>query len=375
MSNLIAAEVFPPGEILREELEARGWTQLELAEILNRPPRLISEIIGAKRAISPETAQGLGEVFGTGGQFWMNLESAWQLSKVSGKHSDVGRRAELYKKVPVNEMLRRHWIQPTSDVAQLRSHLLTFLKARSLDDEPAFAHAARKHSSGLTWPQKAWLCRAEQLAVATHAQRFTKANIARAIDGLHALLPNAEEVRRVPHLLADLGIRLVIVEPLAGTRIDGASFWLNSQAHSPVIALSLRYDRIDWFWFTLMHEIGHVREGDRRDCNLDTDLVGDAATSDKEESELAADRFATEALISEAQLDGFVARTAPLYSKERIRGFAASIGVHPGVVVGQLQKRGEIPNSHSRDMLAKVKRIVTQSTLTDGWGYSPQVGS
>ncbi|HVR11461.1 MAG TPA: HigA family addiction module antitoxin, partial [Thermoanaerobaculia bacterium] len=82
MSDLIAAEVFPPGEILREELEARGWTQTDLAEILGRPPRLVNEVIAGKRAITPETAKGLGEAFGTGGQFWMNLESAWQLSKV-----------------------------------------------------------------------------------------------------------------------------------------------------------------------------------------------------------------------------------------------------------------------------------------------------
>ena len=98
MSNLIAAEVFPPGEILREEIEARGWTQTDLAEILGRPPRLVNEIIAGKRAISPETAQGLGDAFGTGAQFWMNLESAWQLSRVKEQDGDVARRAKLYER-------------------------------------------------------------------------------------------------------------------------------------------------------------------------------------------------------------------------------------------------------------------------------------
>ena len=59
------AEVFPPGEFIKEEIEARGWSQVEFAEIIGRPPRLISELIGAKRAVTPETAKGLAAAFGT----------------------------------------------------------------------------------------------------------------------------------------------------------------------------------------------------------------------------------------------------------------------------------------------------------------------
>jgi HTH-type transcriptional regulator/antitoxin HigA len=76
------AEVFPPGEFLREELEARNWSQTELAEIIGRPVRLINEIIAGKKAITPETAIQLGESLGTGPEVWMNLESQYQLSKV-----------------------------------------------------------------------------------------------------------------------------------------------------------------------------------------------------------------------------------------------------------------------------------------------------
>ncbi len=60
------AEVFPPGEFIRGgAIEARGWSQVELAEILGRPPRLVSELIAGKRAITPETAKALGEAFNT----------------------------------------------------------------------------------------------------------------------------------------------------------------------------------------------------------------------------------------------------------------------------------------------------------------------
>ena len=59
MNERIPAEVFPPGEFLRGELEARGWTQTEFAEIISRPTRLVNEIIAGKRGITPDTARGL----------------------------------------------------------------------------------------------------------------------------------------------------------------------------------------------------------------------------------------------------------------------------------------------------------------------------
>ena len=81
MNERIPAQVFPPGEFIQEELEARAWTQTDLAEIVGCHQRVITELINGKRAISPETAKGLGEAFGTGAQFWMNIGSAYQLAR------------------------------------------------------------------------------------------------------------------------------------------------------------------------------------------------------------------------------------------------------------------------------------------------------
>ena len=104
------AEVFPPGEFLADELEARGWTQKEFADIIGRTQKLVSDIILAKRAITPETAADFAAALGTSAQLWMNLETAWQLSKVPARDNSIARAAKLREKFPVREMEKRGWI-------------------------------------------------------------------------------------------------------------------------------------------------------------------------------------------------------------------------------------------------------------------------
>ena len=91
MANTHVEQVFPPGEILREELETRGWSQTDLAEILGRPAKLVNEIIAGKRTITPETAQGLADALGTSAALWLNLESQFQLSKAKKPDAAVAR--------------------------------------------------------------------------------------------------------------------------------------------------------------------------------------------------------------------------------------------------------------------------------------------
>jgi HTH-type transcriptional regulator/antitoxin HigA len=85
--------VFPPGDFIREELHARGWTQRDLDEILGRPTQAINAIVNAKKEVTPETAVALGAAFGTSPEFWLNLESAYRLSKVGPPDPTIEARA------------------------------------------------------------------------------------------------------------------------------------------------------------------------------------------------------------------------------------------------------------------------------------------
>lgn len=379
MSQRMPVEVFPPGDFIREELEERGWTQEVLAEVLGTSLRLVNEIITGKRAITPATARALGEAFDTGPTVWMNLESAYRLSQVQPRDEMVARRAKLYGMAPLREMIKRSWIEHSTNIDVLEERVMTFFEIKNLDDKPAiFAHAARKSTSydTTTMAQCAWLIRAKTLAKAVSAKPYTERRLRDGLEQLRFLLNDKEEARRVPRVLSDAGVRLVLVEALPGSKIDGAAFWLD--AKSPVIALSLRYNRVDGFWHTLLHDLMHILHKDVKPSDtplVDEGLIGEstADTNERPEFEKRADREAAEFLVPKEKLDNFIARVRPLYSKKKIRGFAASIGVHPGVVVGQLQYRGEIPFSHSRDMLEKIRETLWDATLTDGWGYTPQL--
>jgi HTH-type transcriptional regulator/antitoxin HigA len=87
------AEVFPPGEFLREELEARGWTQKDLAKVIDRPLQAVNEIVKGKKRITAETAKAIGLAFGTSAELWLNLEAAYQLSIAPDPDPAIKRRA------------------------------------------------------------------------------------------------------------------------------------------------------------------------------------------------------------------------------------------------------------------------------------------
>jgi HTH-type transcriptional regulator / antitoxin HigA len=368
MNARVPAEVFPPGEFLREELEAREWSQQELADILNRPPRLISELIAGKRAVTPETAKGLADAFGTSPDYWMNLESQYQLSKVTLPNDNVARKARLYAKFPVREMLRRGWVRASENIDVLEQRFCAFFLVPEMLVEPELCHSARKTHAHLNVNplQLAWLFRVKAMASQQVVPAYSRAKLLAAVEKLKALLLSPEEARHVPRILAEAGVRFVIVEPMAGSKMDGACFWL--EGARPVIGMTLRFDRIDNFWFVLRHEIEHVLREDGRandQAVIDTDVGEDSA--ELPECERLSNAAGAEFCVASVELDNFIARVQPYFSEEKVLRFAQRISVHPGLVVGQLQRklgRHDFLRKHQ----VKVRALVLPSADADGWG-------
>ena len=79
-----------PGEMLREELEAREMTQVALAKAMGRSPRLVNEIVRGRRSITAETAVALEDALGLPAIFWLSLQSSYELGLAASRRDGVG---------------------------------------------------------------------------------------------------------------------------------------------------------------------------------------------------------------------------------------------------------------------------------------------
>ena len=173
----------------------------------------------------------------------------------------------------------------------------------------------------------------------------------------------------MPRVLAECGVRFVVVEPLPNSKIDGVCFWINNGL-VPVVGLSMRYDRIDNFWFVLRHELEHVLQNHGNSSYMvDEELEGKRASVDEDlpEDERTANIAAADFCVPRKSFEDFVIRNHPLFSEEIVVEFADQVKRHPGLVVGQLHRRFCRYNFLRRH-LSRVREIVVRNALTDGWG-------
>lgn len=362
------AEVFPPGEFLSDALENLGWTQTEFAKLIRRPTQLINEIIAGKRSITATTAKEIAEALGTSPEYWLNLESAYQLSKAPEASPEISREALLRKRFPVREMRKRGWIPETDSLDEVERHLLGFFGIPDIGAPLEFAHAARRnYEQSLTELQWSWIYRVKQLATALQAPRYSEGRLREALPDMERLMIDPQEIRHLPRLLNEAGVRFVIVEPIPGSKIHGVCFWLDE--HAPVIGLTLKGDYIDRVWFNVRHEIEHVLRGDGKDgapivddFEEDSDNAGDAA-------EIAANAAAAEFCVPQKLMRSFIIRHAPMFSTKSFIGFSRIVKRHPGIVAGQLQHSIQRPELF-RKYQTRVRAILIQTALTDGYGQS-----
>lgn len=347
----------PPGEILKEELEARGWTQVDFAEIIGRPLQAINEIIAGKKSITPETALVFSEAFGTSAEFWLNLESSYRLDLLhqDGKKAEaIGRKARLYSLAPVKELVKRGWIQSSQSIDELESAICGFLGIAGIE-APITVGAKFRKSNAVPLDSNAllaWVKKAETVAAHMKCGSFSAPALKNELKTISCFSRSDELTRQIPTKLLELGIRLVLLEHLPQTRVDGATFWLDEK--SPVIALSLRIDRIDNFWFTLVHELVHVVDTTKtHKVFIDSDISEES----EDQTELRVNREACNFLIPPRSFQSFEKQAKPYFSRSAVLSFARELGVHPAIIVGRLQHEKLIPYTNLRNLITKVRTL------------------
>lgn len=372
-----------PGQLLQALLEGKGWTQVVLAVVLGVDKAIINKIVADKRPIDAQMALSLSEVFGEPAERFLDLQKSYDLATARiVARPDPGRstRAHLFGDLPVTEMIKRGWLEGVDDVRDVRSveaGLVKFFGVLSVDEIEILPHAAKKTQTFMpvTPAQLAWMYRVKTIASEMLVPRYSDMAVRRAVTLLNELLLAPEEARKVPRILAECGIRYVIVETLSSVKIDGVCFWLND--HSPVIGMSMRQDRIDNFWFVLRHEIEHVlRHHGKAAAMLDIELEGERAGTGATvvEEERVSNKAAADFCVPWKTMDSFVARKSPLFSERDIIGVANTLNIHPGLVAGQLQHRtGRY--DRFRQHLVKIRSAVLPNAMVDGWGNVAPVGT
>ncbi|MCP6718554.1 MAG: ImmA/IrrE family metallo-endopeptidase [Patescibacteria group bacterium] len=136
--------------------------------------------------------------------------------------------------------------------------------------------------------------------------------------------------------LKKYGIILVIERHLPKTHLDGATILINKD--NPVIGLTLRYDRLDNFWFTLMHELAHIALHYDIGITLFYDEIEGIKTIDIDDKEREADALSEESLLPRAKWEISPARLIP--SSMAAKSLAKELGVHVAIIAGQIRHKG-----------------------------------
>lgn len=362
-----------PGQALSALLTEKGWNGRVLSGILQIDESGVNRLLQDKKPISTELALIFEDIFKIPADEFLNLQTKYELAKARLKaipDPELEYRAKLFGSLPIAEMINRAWldVENKKDFVKIESELLKLFQVNTLEEiiEPP-AHSAKKSNSNeLATPiQLAWINHIKRIASEMIVPAYTQEKGRAAIEKLKALLYSAEEIRKVPTILAEHGIRFVIVESLKGSKMDGVCLWINDRA-SPVIGMSLRFDRIDNFWFVLRHELEHViQEHGKEFPKLDIDLELDLNHIDEEEA--IANNAAAYYAITEQKLNSFIARKQPFFSEIDIIGLANTIKVHPGIISGKLQYHTKKYNLF-RKHLVPIRSIIRPYATVDGWG-------
>lgn len=359
MTTHIAAERFPAGEHLAEELEARGWTQVDFAEILGRPPQFVSEIISGKKEITRESAAQIAAALGTSPEFWLNLQDSYLLwvqdqdQNTQQSLSEVKKRARLQELAPITLLRKRGFITAASVDGQT-SEILHLFGMKSLDEQPHFKVAARRSNTDekLSVLQNAWVACVRAVAAKAKVPSYSSARLKAVAQKLPGLSRQPESLAGFPQLFSEAGVKLVYVEAFPGGKFDGCAFL--GEDKSPVIGVSGRGKRLDKVLFTIFHEIAHILLDHLKpngEAIID-DLKSKPGRSDDLEAE-------ADELAAELAIPGGPPAIPGRINMGWVEREAAQINVHPVVLIGRLQNDEQLAwnSSLARGMPTATKQL------------------
>lgn len=315
-----------PIDAISLKMAEMGLSQKDLAKALGSASRA-SEILNRRRALSLEHIRILNR------ELKIPAEVLIGQSQSGDELSD-----DDLKRLPLREMIRRGWfgnaeLDAQGALAQVRE----FLARVSIGSNPVFMR--RSIYGGIAEATRlntyAWLARVVVRARLQRrpAARFVASALTSEFVQQVAKLSCADQGPMLAQeFLAMKGIALVVERELSGMKLDGAV--IRDDDGTPIIGLTLRYDRLDNFWFTLMHELAHLQKHFGTQAVAFVDDISNVDSTDVRERE--ADALAVESLIPRSVWSR--SEAARLRTGAAVEALASELRISAAIVAGRIRR-------------------------------------
>lgn len=327
-----------PGETLAEVLEEREISQAELAAGTGVSAAYVNSVIKGKKGISAKFAMGLEYVLNVPKSFWLNLQANYDSELLELNEGQTIAEEERYARNELAEVvkyLRLRELIPMREkkddsILSLRKALQISNIANLKNMVPAGAFRMPSEQSVNPYVLGAWvrLCQIKESRKLSAC--FDIKQTGKLIGEMKQIMlqNNTGFQDELKETMENYGIDFAIVKNFRGAPVQGYISQKNDGAFQ--MFLTIRGSFADIFWFSLFHELGHIVNGDIGKVSR---FVDDGSDGEKE---LAADRFARDALLEPVSYRKFIEKGD--FSIEAVEHYASSQNVMPYIVIGRLQK-------------------------------------
>ena len=321
---------FPdPISAIKFRMEEAGLTQRDLIPLIGSRAK-VSEVLSGKRELTMSMARALHEHLGV---------PADVLLKRPGANFGPAPTPDELRRFPWREMVNRGWLKGRGNLRDYEEDMYSELVGRAGGSGTAtdalFRESGHRRISAKTNPYAlaAWCLRVlgyakENPPQGEYGPGVVDGEFMREVARLSST-PNGPV--KAQEYLSEHGISLVVERHLKNTYLDGAVLFLDDGG--PVIGLTLRYDRIDNFWFTLMHELAHVSL--HLDANEGRAFYDDLELRGLSPMEDEADEMAEDTLIPPELWASSAASVEP--TPMAVYELSQRAGVHMAVAAGRVR--------------------------------------
>lgn len=340
---------FHPGSYVEEIVEDLNITQNEFAERLGTTSKTVSKLINGEDRISNDTANKLAKLTGISLKTWMNLQNTYDIKLIEIEEMKSKDEEEICKMIDFSYFKKLEFVDDKRySLKDKIEELRNFLNMSNISLLRQFNNAV-SYRNTQTFEEKSIVNSNVMLEIASNIARnktenkYTKNKLTQILPEIRKMTLEEPDFfyPRLKKLLLDAGIVLVGLPNLKNAGLQGATKRFKNG--SVLLLITDRNKFADIFWFSLIHELGHIYHNDFFSDIEDIDLY--------REKEKDADIFAQNLLIPEESYHQFIEESD--FSREAILKFSQNLEVHPSIVVGRLQKERLVEYKQFHDLKEK----------------------